>query len=271
MKKLITSVTFLFYRGRIASFLLKKGDRRGVRSAGGRGAGAGQGLQRKKSGGHGGCQFADPMGTTGGIAAVKIRRLTIGIITRALSEQEKKEGLVYRPVTRQAVVVGMHKSFSIGDLNESQVCDIFAGKIKSWKDIGASEARIVVVGRKLDDNDMKVFRDKMVCFKNLQLAPEAVLLDRGSDVLDALNNRPGTVGVTGAGAAFFERANIKTAVIGGVSPSLEGVKSGKYKYYSEFGFVTIGEPSGTAKRFADFVTSAEGEKILEKYHAAGAR
>jgi ABC-type Fe3+ transport system substrate-binding protein len=48
------------------------------------------------------------------------------------------------------------------------------------------------------------------------------------------------------------------------------VKSGKYKYYNEVGFVTLGEPKGTAKRFIDFVTSGAGEKILGKFNRAGA-
>jgi ABC-type molybdate transport system substrate-binding protein len=36
-------------------------------------------------------------------------------------------------------------------------------------------------------------------------------------------------------------------------------------------FVTLGEPKGTAKKFIDFVKSADGEKILEKYGMAAVR
>ena len=215
--------------------------------------------------------ISEPMSTTGGIAGVKIRRLTVGIITRSLNEQEKNEGLVYRTVTRQAVAVVVHKSLNVNDLSESQICEIFSGNIKSWKDVGAGDGKILVVGRKMDDNDIKAFRDKMTCFKNLQLTSDAVLLQRGSDVLDALNNRPGTVGIIGTGAVIMERSNVKTVAIAGIAPNLEGVKSGKYKYFSEFGFVTVGEVSGTAKQFVSFVTSSEGGKILEKYHMAGVR
>ena len=48
------------------------------------------------------------------------------------------------------------------------------------------------------------------------------------------------------------------------------MKSGKYKYYNEVGFVTLGEPKGTAKRFMDFVTRDAGETILGKFNMAGA-
>jgi phosphate transport system substrate-binding protein len=49
------------------------------------------------------------------------------------------------------------------------------------------------------------------------------------------------------------------------------VKTGKYRYFSEVGFVTKGEPKGAAKRFVDYVASPEGEKILEKYGMAGVK
>jgi phosphate transport system substrate-binding protein len=213
----------------------------------------------------------ESMSTTGGIEGTKAGRLTVGIITRHLSDQEKKEGLVYRPASRVAVIVGVHKSLSVSNLSDSQVCDIFRGKIKSWKEVGGSDAKIVVLGRKKEDNNMEIFREKMACFKNLQLTSDAILLVRGTEVLDSLNNRPGTVGTSVAGPNLMERPNIKPLALSGVAPTLEAVKGNKYKYYNEIGLVTKGEPKGTAKRFVDFVSSPEGEKILEKYGMAGAR
>jgi phosphate transport system substrate-binding protein len=213
----------------------------------------------------------EPMSTTGGIEGTKAGRLTVGIVSRPLNQQEKSEGLVYRPASRIPVVVGVHKSLPVSNVSDEQVCDIFSGKIKSWKDVGGSDGKIVVLARKKDDTAQDIFREKMGCFKNLTLAPEAVMLVRGTEVLDSLHNRPGTIGVTVAGSVVLERPNIKPLAVNGVAPALDAVKSGKYKYYLEAGFVTKGEPKGTAKRFMDFVTGPEGEKILEKYGMTGSR
>jgi phosphate transport system substrate-binding protein len=213
----------------------------------------------------------EAMSTTGGIEGTKAGRLTVGIITRAVNDSEKKQGLVYRPATRIPVVVGVHKSLPVVGLSDSQVCEIFGGKVKSWKEVGGSDGRIMVLARKKDDNSMEVFRQRMGCFKSLQISHDAVLLGRGSEVLDSLNNRPGTIGVTIAGASLMERPNIKSLTLSGVTPTLDAVEGGKYKYYNEIGFVTKGEPAGLAKRFVDFVGSAEGEKILDKYGMAVGR
>jgi phosphate transport system substrate-binding protein len=213
----------------------------------------------------------EPMSTTGGIEGLKAGRLTIGLITRSLTEDEKKEGLTYRPLTWIPVVVGLHKSLPVANLSDAQVCDVFNGKIKSWKEVGGSEGKITVLGRKKDDNGMETFREKMACFKNLQLSPETVFLVRGSEVLDSINNRPGTVGITVAGSVMLERPNIKAVAVNGIAPTMDAVKTGKYKYFNEVGVVTIGEPKGTAKRFVEFASSLEGDKILEKFGMTVAR
>jgi phosphate transport system substrate-binding protein len=213
----------------------------------------------------------ESMSTTGGMEGTKAGRLTIGIVTRPTNDKEKKEGLIYRAVARVPVVVGVHKSLPVNNLSESQVCDIFSGKIKSWKEVGGGDSKITVLGRKKDDNNMEVLREKMACFKNLQLTTDAVLLLRGTEILDSLNNRPGTVGVSTAGPVMMTRQNVKPTAIGGASPTLDAVRSNKYKFYNEIGFVTVGEPKGAAKRFIDFALSAEGEKLLEKQGAATVR
>jgi ABC-type Fe3+ transport system substrate-binding protein len=42
------------------------------------------------------------------------------------------------------------------------------------------------------------------------------------------------------------------------------VQSGKYRYFNERGVVTLGAAQGAAKRFLEFVASAEGQKILAR-------
>jgi phosphate transport system substrate-binding protein len=169
--------------------------------------------------------LTDSMSTTGGIEGTKTGRLTVAIITRSVTDAEKKEGLVSRPIARIRIVVGVHKSLPISELSDSQVCDVFSGKIKNWKDVGGGDAKITVVGRKKDDNNIEEFREKMGCFKSLQVASDAVLLVRGSDVLDTLNNRPGSVSIVDAAGSMMERPNIKALSVAGAAPTLEGVKN----------------------------------------------
>lgn len=203
----------------------------------------------------------ESMSTEGGIEGVRTRRLHIGLISRPLTQNEKGK-LVYIPIARSLAGVVFHKSMPVSNLTETQICDIFNGKVKSWKDIGGGDAKITVLTRKKDDNNTETFREKMSCFRDLVITPDAIPLVRGSEVLAALDKRPGTIGITNLGSSFRDLDHIKAAAINGVIPTPEAARAEKYRYFNERGLVIQGEPQGVAKRFIDFMATAEGRKII---------
>jgi phosphate transport system substrate-binding protein len=205
----------------------------------------------------------DSMSTSGGMGAVLSGRLTIGLVTRPPKGDEKAK-LIYRAVGRSPVGVAIHKSFTLNSLTEAQICNIFSGKTKSWKEVGGEDGKIMVLTRKQEDNNTEVMREKVACFKDLKVSADAVALSRGTEVLDALNKRPGAIAIVSVATSMFERPDVKAVSIDGIPPSAEAVKSGKYKVYNERGVVTVGAPQGTVKKFLDFVATAEGQKILAK-------
>jgi len=208
------------------------------------------------------------MSTTGGIEGVNTGRLTIGLISRNLKDSEKGK-LVYRAIARSMAGVVVHKSLPVNGLSDAQLCDVFAGKIKSWKDLGGSEGKITVLKRTSDDNNTETFRKHMDCFKDLAIAPDALPLVRGTELLEALDKRPGTIGITNLGSTFSSLKNLKALTVNGVTPSIETVRSDKYKFYHDHGAVTLGEPQGLVKRFMTYLNSPEGQKILASRGAFG--
>jgi phosphate transport system substrate-binding protein len=203
----------------------------------------------------------ESMSTEGGVEGVRMGRFHIGLISRPLTQTEKGK-LLYLPIARSMAGVVFHKSVPVGNLSDAQICDIFSGKIKSWKDLGGNDAKITVLTRKRDDSNTETFREKMACFKDLTITPDAIALVRGSEVLAALDKRPGTVGIANLGSNFRELDHIKAVAINGVNPTPEAAKTEKYKYFSERGLITQGEPHGVTKRFIEFMATAEGRKII---------
>jgi phosphate transport system substrate-binding protein len=203
----------------------------------------------------------ESMSTEGGIEGVRTGRLQIGLVSRPLIQSEKGK-LTYLPIARSMAGVGFHKSIPIDNLTEAQICEIFGGKLKNWKDLGAHDAKITVLSRKRDDNNTETFREKMPCFKDLVMTEDAVALVRGSEVLAALDKRVGTIGIVNLGSTFREYEHIKVAAINGVNPMADSARKEKYRYFTERGLVTLGEPRGLAKRFIDFMSTLEGRKII---------
>jgi phosphate transport system substrate-binding protein len=207
--------------------------------------------------------LTEAMSTTGGVEGLKSGRLTIGLVTRAPKEDEKS--LVYRVVGRALVGVGVHKNLPVGGLNEAQLCDVFSGRVKLWKDVGGGEGKITVVARKADDNNEQNLRARIGCFKDLKITADAVMLVRGNELMDAIDRRPGTIGIVSSGSVLSQRTNVKVLALAGVAPSTENIQSGKYKFYNERGIITLGAPQGAAKRLLDFAATPEGQKILSSH------
>ncbi len=212
----------------------------------------------------------ESMGTEGGLEGVRLGRFNIGLISRPPTSSEKGK-LVYRVIARSMAAAVVHKSSPIGSLSEAQVCEIFSGKIKSWKEVGGNDGAITVLTRKKDDANTDTFRDKMGCFKDLKITADAIALTRGSEVLNTLDKRPGLIGIANLGSNYREHDNLKAMAINGVSPSAETGRSGKYKYFAERGMVTLGEPREAIKRFLDFMVSPEGQKIIGSQGAIAIR
>jgi phosphate transport system substrate-binding protein len=56
---------------------------------------------------------------------------------------------------------------------------------------------------------------------------------------------------------------VRALTLNGIAPTAESVKSGRYVLTRDFLFVMKGEPTGSVKRFLDFVLSPEGDRVIQ--------
>jgi phosphate transport system substrate-binding protein len=216
--------------------------------------------------------MAESMATGATLDALKAGRLTLGLVGGSLVDDDKGK-FAYRPIGRVPLGIGVNKALPVGNLSEAQVCDIFAGKIKLWREVGGAEGKIMVLTViKKNDTLMESMRKHMGCLKDLNLTPDAIALNRALELQDAINVRPTTVGVVSVTSNMNEiRPNVKAVALNGVAATFETAQSGKYKYLHEYGAVTIGESHGAAKRFLDFAAGPEGQKVFAQRGLIAAR
>lgn len=201
------------------------------------------------------------MGSTGGINALATGKVTVALAARPLKAEEKAKN-VLRPLGRAPVVFAAGKDVTVAGLKESQYCDLFAGKVKSWKEVGGPDLQVTVLTRNEDDGTKEAVRKHLACFKDLKESPDASVLIRSSAMLSGLRSQPGAIGMTELDAADEAKGAFKALALDGVVASPDTVRSGKYRLVKDYAFVTQGEPAGLAKRFVEFATSAEAGKIL---------
>jgi len=148
--------------------------------------------------------MSESMATGATLDALKAGRLNLGLVGGSLTDEDKAR-FAYRPIGRVPLGVGVNKALAVANLSDAQVCDIFAGKIKSWKEVGGGEGKIMVLTIiKKNDTLMDSMRKHMACLKELNLTPDAVVLNRSQELQDAINVRPATVGVVSVTSNMHE-------------------------------------------------------------------
>jgi phosphate transport system substrate-binding protein len=153
-------------------------------------------------------------------------------------------------------------SVSLDNLTEEQVCGIYSGKITDWQTLGESASPIIVMTRPPTEVDSEVIRDKISCFKNLKVTENAQVMARGGDMAKGLSETSGAIGMTSMTVVEQSKGRVRPLMLNGVAPSAENVKNGRYFLTRDFYFVVQGEPTGSLRKFLDFVLSPEGDHII---------
>lgn len=204
---------------------------------------------------------AESLGSSGGLKAAEAGRVAIALSGRPLRPEEKGK-LVYRLVGQVPVVFAVHGAMPVTELTGTQICDIFAGRVRSWKELGGPDLRIVALTRNEDDSTKEAVRKHVGCYATLREGADVVVLTSGKTMIEALSNRPGSVGLTETAGVSSGQGRFKPVTLDGIAASPETVRSGRYKLVKHFGMATVGEPRGLAQRFLDFVAGPEGERAM---------
>lgn len=176
-------------------------------------------------------------------------------------------GLEFTPITKEPFAIIVNKSNPIKGLTGEQVKQIFLGQITNWKDVGwAQGGAIKCFSRVATSGTRQSFQKLFLGNINTPVANSCPAL--ASNALDrsaVANSKSGIAFVTYAYTVGSGGATVKTLPIDGVTPSLQNVVSGKYKYWNCQYFVTKGAPAGDVKTYIDWVRSAKGAKIIKTY------
>ncbi len=202
----------------------------------------------------------NPTGSGSGITAVKEGRCDIGLSSRDLKDEEKKDGLVGTVLAYDGIAIIVSPDNKVEDLSIEQIADIYTGTIKNWKEVGGADAEIVVIGREAGsgtrDGFESITKTKDKCVYRQELTSTG-------DVITTVAGNPNAIGYASLASV---KDTVKALKVGGVAPSDATVKDGSYKVQRPFVLVTVEgkELSPVAKAFFDYITSGELEEIFKK-------
>ncbi len=196
-------------------------------------------------------------GSTAGIEAVRSRAAHIGMSSRSLMPEEKN--LYSVTIAKDAIAIIVHPSNPVQNLSLEQIRQIFAGRIRNWKELGGLANPMVLVTREEGSGTREAFQ-KMVMGKE-EISLESLVQDSNGAIRQVVASDPNAVGYISLGLV---NEKVKALKIAGIEPNLGNIEHSRYTLVRPFLFVFNGEPAGEAKAFLEFVLSPTAQNLLSK-------
>ncbi|VUT24354.1 MAG: PBP superfamily domain protein [Candidatus Methanolliviera sp. GoM_asphalt] len=202
-----------------------------------------------------------------GIEAVLSGKIDIGCVSRKLTDQERAEycrfrypPLVLTPIARDSIVLITYLGNPIDGLTKEEVKDIYAGRIKNWKELGGEDKKIILIGRIKDSGTKDVFKGNIMGGKKLT----GEIIERSSNdaVMDTVFTNKGAIGYISLG--HVDPKKVEVLALSRIKPSIESISNGSYPIVRTLYIITKGEPKGLERDFIDFILSKKGQRIIEE-------
>lgn len=200
----------------------------------------------------------NPTGSGSGIQAVSEGRCDIGLSSRALKADEKASGLKETVLALDGIAIIVNPANTVSDLKVEDLAKIYTGEITNWKDLGGSDAEIVLIGREAGSGTRDGFESITDTKDKCQYRQE---LTSTGDVITTVSQNPNAIGYASLAAV---KDTVKAVSVNGVKATEDTVKDKSYVVQRPFVLVTKEGTalSDAAQKFFDYATSAEAASII---------
>lgn len=206
------------------------------------------------------------IGSSAGVKAVLDGTAAIGMVSRELKEEEKKEGIVETVIAYDGIAMVVHPTNTVTNLTKEQLKDIYEGKITNWKEVGGVDQDIIVVTREAGSGTRGAFEEILHLLdgdKASTIIESALVAEGTGTVMATVASKEAAIGFISLG---YMDETVKPVSIDQVVPTPQAVKEGSYTISRPLLVITKQEVSESAQKFMDFIVDTEAQKIIaEKY------
>lgn len=201
----------------------------------------------------------NPTGSGTGITAVAEGRCDIGLSSRDLKDEEKAKGLIGTVIAYDGIAIIVNPENSVSDLTLEDIAKIYTGEITNWKDVGGSDAEIVLIGREAGSGTRDGFESITKTAEKCKYRQE---LTSTGDVITTVAGNPAAIGYASLASV---KDSVKALKVDDAAPGEETIKDGSYKVQRNFVLVTKtdGKLSEAAQKFFDYITSSDASEVIK--------
>jgi phosphate transport system substrate-binding protein len=217
-------------------------------------------------------QIADVSGTGKGLKSLAEGKLHVVGAGRTLTADEKKAGLLGTIIGYDGLAVFVNKSNPVKDLSKEQLKDLFTGKVKSWKELGGKDVKIVPMIEPIASKRATMQAVQELVLDNAPFVAGIREMESLKDQLAEVAKSEGAICVASIGFLASAGAGVRDAVkavsLDMTPPNDANIRSGAYLLSRPMLLATKGLPAGDVKSFLDYVLSSDGQAVVEKFFVA---
>ena len=203
-------------------------------------------------------------GSSRGLADARQGLADIGMVSRALKEDEVKE-LKGFTIARDGIGVIIHSSNPVDNLTDEQVVQIYTGEIDNWQEVGGKDAPITVVNKAEGRSTLELFL-KYFKLENSQIKADVVIGDNQQGIKTVAGNA-NALGYVSIGSAEYDidqGVAIKLLPVGGIEANTKTVQDGSFPLSRPLTLVTTTQPEGLTEKFINFAQSEATNDIVKE-------
>ena len=204
-------------------------------------------------------------GSSRGIADARQGTADIGMVSRALKENEKD--LQAFTIAKDGISVILNRDNRVQNLSDKQIVDIYTGKITNWKLVGGTDAPITVVNKAEGRSTLELFAEHFK-IKTKDIEADVIIGDNEQGIKTVAGN-PNAIGYVSIGSGEYaatHKTPIKLLPVEGVTASITNVSKGTFPISRPLNLVTKTTPTGLQKSFIDFARSPQVQDIVKEQY-----
>ncbi|MEG4058697.1 MULTISPECIES: substrate-binding domain-containing protein [unclassified Microcoleus] len=198
------------------------------------------------------------------IDGIKQTLVDLGVISKKLKPEENDGTLESSEVVHDALLVATHPSVTgVKNLTTEDLKGIYSGSITNWKELGGTDAKIVLLDRPEDESAKRLLREYYLG-ADLKNSLEAIVFRKEGELIDAIQSTPYSIGTFSLAHAISEKLPVNRLSLNGVEPTRENVKAGKYPMVRTISILWHKKPSEATQALIKYISSPPGINAMEE-------